>query len=61
MALVFYLSPEEPAQCAFADEPGAQESQRLQVRMVVQSGRGECARVTNGRSGWRGTTWPLEL
>src|SRR5256885_14986443 len=38
MALVFYRSPEEPAQCAFEISRALKENQRLQVRMGIHSG-----------------------
>src|SRR6266403_717771 len=38
MALVFYKSPEEPAQCAFEISRALKNNQRLQVRMGVHSG-----------------------
>jgi TolB-like protein/Flp pilus assembly protein TadD len=38
MALVFYRSPEEPAQCAFEISRALKNNQRLQVRMGVHSG-----------------------
>src|SRR6476660_4653543 len=38
MALVFYKSPEEPAQCAFELSRGLKDNQRLQVRMGIHSG-----------------------
>src|SRR5436190_3659102 len=38
MALVFYKSPEEPAQCAFEISRALKDNQRLQVRMGVHSG-----------------------
>src|SRR5438045_3855907 len=38
MALVFYKSPEEPAQCAFEISRRLKDNQRLQVRMGVHSG-----------------------
>src|SRR4026207_1425686 len=40
MALVFYRSPEEPAQCAFEISRELKDNQRLQVRMGVHSGPG---------------------
>jgi len=39
MALVFYRSPEEPAQCAFEISRALKDNQRLQVRMGIHSGR----------------------
>src|SRR5438874_814102 len=38
MALVFYRSPEEPAQCAFEISRALKTNQRLQVRMGIHSG-----------------------
>src|SRR5947209_17357846 len=38
MALVFYKSPEEPAQCAFEISRALKENQRLHVRMGIHSG-----------------------
>jgi TolB-like protein/class 3 adenylate cyclase/Tfp pilus assembly protein PilF len=38
MALVFYKSPEEPAQCAFEMSRALKEHPRLQVRMGIHSG-----------------------
>src|SRR5437588_1664328 len=38
MALVFYKSPEEPAQCAFEISRALTDNQRLQVRMGIHSG-----------------------
>ena len=38
MALVFYKSPEEPAQCAFELSRALKDNQRLQVRMGIHSG-----------------------
>ena len=38
MALVFYRSPEEPAQCAFEISRALKGNQRLQVRMGIHSG-----------------------
>ena len=38
MALVFYTSPEEPAQCAFEISRALKDNQRLQVRMGIHSG-----------------------
>src|SRR5947209_8210080 len=38
MALVFYKSPEEPAQCAFEINRALKDNQRLQVRMGIHSG-----------------------
>jgi TolB-like protein/class 3 adenylate cyclase/Tfp pilus assembly protein PilF len=38
MALVFYKSPEEPAQCAFEISRAFKDNQRLQVRMGIHSG-----------------------
>src|SRR5205807_4407462 len=38
MALVFYRSPEEPAQCAFEITRALKGNQRLQVRMGIHSG-----------------------
>ena len=35
MALVFYKSPEEPAQCAFEISRALKDNQRLQVRMGI--------------------------
>src|SRR5438046_10412146 len=38
MALAFYKSPEEPAQCAFEISRALKDNQRLQVRMGIHSG-----------------------
>src|SRR5207249_6461392 len=38
MALVFYKSPEEPAQCAFEIGRALKEHPRLQIRMGIHSG-----------------------
>jgi TolB-like protein/class 3 adenylate cyclase/Flp pilus assembly protein TadD len=38
MALVFYKSPEEPAQCAFEISCALKEHPRLQIRMGIHSG-----------------------
>src|SRR5437588_8891710 len=38
MALVFYKSPEEPAQCAVEISRALKDNQRLQVRMGIHSG-----------------------
>src|SRR5437016_9480184 len=38
MALVFYRSPEEPAQCAFEISRALKEHPRLQLRMGIHSG-----------------------
>jgi TolB-like protein/class 3 adenylate cyclase len=38
MALVFYKSPEEPAQCGFEIGRALKDNQRLQVRMGIHSG-----------------------
>ena len=38
MALVFYRSPEEPAQCAFEISRALKEHPRLQIRMGIHSG-----------------------
>src|SRR6478736_3076796 len=38
MALVFYKSPEEPAQCAFEISRALKERPRLQIRMGIHSG-----------------------
>src|SRR2546422_3612877 len=38
MALVFYKSPEEPAQCAVEISRGLKDNTRLQVRMGIHSG-----------------------
>ena len=38
MALVYYQSPEEPAQCAFEISRALKDNQRLQVRMGIHSG-----------------------
>src|SRR6266403_951030 len=38
MALVFYRSPEEPAQCALEISRALKDNQRLQVRMGIHSG-----------------------
>jgi hypothetical protein len=54
MALVFYKSPEEPAQCAFEISRALKDNQRLQVRMGIHSGpvSGGCERTDErGRRG----------
>ena len=38
MALVFYKSPEEPAQCAFEISRALKERPRLKIRMGIHSG-----------------------
>ena len=38
MALVFYKSPEEPAQCAFEVGRALKDNPRLQIRMGIHSG-----------------------
>ena len=38
MALVFYKSPEEPAQCAFEISRALKDNPRLQIRMGIHSG-----------------------
>src|SRR4029077_15834234 len=38
MALVFYKSPEEPAQCAFEISRVLKGHERLQIRMGIHSG-----------------------
>src|SRR2546421_2773082 len=38
MALVFYKSPEEPAQCALEISRAIKDNQRLQIRMGIHSG-----------------------
>ena len=38
MALVFYRSPEEPAQCAVEISRGLKDNARLQLRMGIHSG-----------------------
>src|SRR2546430_1795361 len=38
MALVFYKSPEEPAQCAFEISRVLKDNRRLQIRMGIHSG-----------------------
>jgi TolB-like protein/class 3 adenylate cyclase/Tfp pilus assembly protein PilF len=38
MALVFYKSPEEPAQCAFEVSRALKDNPRLQIRMGIHSG-----------------------
>src|SRR4029077_6852874 len=38
MALVFYRSPEEPAQCAFEISRALKNNQRLPIRMGIHSG-----------------------
>jgi hypothetical protein len=53
MALVFYKSPGEPAQCAFEISRALKKNQRLQVRLGIHSGRSVCGgRERTGR------TWP---
>src|SRR5207247_8524671 len=53
MALVFYKSPEEPAQCAFEISRALKEHPRLQIRTGIHSGPvrgvvGVTDRVTGG-------------
>ena len=54
MALAFYRSPEEPAQCAFEISRALKDNERLQVRMGILFARSlaslACARKT-GRVG----------
>src|SRR5258708_29385254 len=38
MALVFYKSPAEPAQCAFEVDRALKDNPRLQIRMDIHSG-----------------------
>src|SRR4029078_11548450 len=38
MALVFYKSPEEPAQCAFEISRALKDHRRPQIRMAIHSG-----------------------
>src|SRR5437763_6016622 len=38
MALVFYKSPEEPAQCAFEISRALKGNQRVQIRLGIHSG-----------------------
>src|SRR4029079_570337 len=38
MALVFYKSPEQPAQCAFEISRALKDNQRLPLRLGIQSG-----------------------
>ncbi len=38
MALIFYKSPAEPAQCAFEISRAVKDNQRLQLRMGIHSG-----------------------
>src|SRR2546423_5619315 len=41
MALVFYRSPEEPAQCAFEISRALKDDQRLQIRMGIPQRAGQ--------------------
>src|SRR3982750_4412277 len=50
MALVFYKSPEEPAQCAFEISRALKDNQRLQVRMGIHSGPISGVVDVNGRT-----------
>jgi TolB-like protein/Tfp pilus assembly protein PilF len=50
MALVFYRSPEEPAQCAFEISRALKDNQRLQVRMGIHSGPVSGVVDVSGRS-----------
>src|SRR5258708_14763195 len=50
MALVFYKSPEEPAQCAFEISRALKDNQRLQVRMGIHSGTGSGVVDVNERT-----------
>src|SRR6187200_47689 len=55
MALVFYKSPEEPAQCAFEISRALKEHPRLQVRMGIHSGPVSGVVDVNGRPNLAGT------
>src|SRR6476659_7461813 len=61
MALVFYKSPEEPAQSAFEISRALKDNRRLQVRMGIHSGPISGVVDVNGRT-WpaRASTWPNE-
>ena len=50
MALVFYKSPEEPAQCAFEINRALKEHPRLQLRMGIHSGPVSGVVDVNGRT-----------
>ena len=54
MALVFYKSPEEPAQCAFEISRALKDNQRLQVR-----GHSQRAGREQDYVWWKGDTRPL--
>ena len=71
MALVFYKSPEEPAQCAFEIGRVLKEHPRLQIRMGIHSGpisgvvdvneriNVGPGRVSTWRSGWLTVVMPV--
>src|SRR5437660_1363170 len=54
MALVFYTSPEAPAQCAIEISRSLKEHPRLQLRMGVHSGPVSSVLDVNGRANLAG-------
>src|SRR6266576_7159280 len=50
MALVFYKSPEEPAQCAFEISRVLKDNQRLQIRRGIDSGPVRAVAAVNERT-----------
>jgi class 3 adenylate cyclase len=62
MALVFYKSPEKPAQCAFEISRALKDNQRLQVRMGIHSGPVSGVVDVNERTNVAGVAsiWPSE-
>ena len=68
MALVFYTSPEAPAQCAIEISVALKKHPRLQVRMGVHSGPVSGVIDVNGHANlagagltWRNGLWPAEM
>src|SRR5438128_4142234 len=57
MALVFYTSPEAPAQCAIEISRVLKEHPRLQLRMGVHSGPVSGVIDVNGRANHRSTVY----
>jgi len=55
MALVFYKSPEEPAQCAFEISRAVKDNPRLQIRMGIHSGAVSGVVDVNERTNVAGT------
>src|SRR5215467_5317487 len=63
MALVFYKSPEEPAQCAVEISRALKDNQRLQIRMGIHSGPVSGVVDVNERTNVAGagiSIWPSE-